>query len=317
MKNPIKFILLKLNLFDGEGGASGDGGTAGMGESNNTSSVATKNGKVDLSKVRYGVQTDGNGENNEGVDNLDEGKKPTTDDRRKAFKDLVSSEYKDIYTEETQKMIDRRFKETKKLEKQLSEQNSILDMIFAKHGITDGNLESLKTAIENDDSYWEDAADEANMTVEQYKKFDKLQKQNAELLRMQEQQREFEQINSQLEQWNAEAEEIKKTFPNFDLETEAQNPEFAKLLKNGVPMEHAFKVIHMDEISSELMQNTARMTEKRVVDNLRSKGKRVVENGASSQSGFTTKTDPHKLTREDRAEIARRAMRGETISFSS
>lgn len=311
MLDTIKFIHFNLSLFDGEGGASGEGGNGVVGEGNN-GLVATDTG--DLSKVKYGVQTDSDDGVVEDGENTDSPKK-TTEDRRKAFNDLISKEYKDIYTEETQKMINRRFKETKKLEKQLSNQSAVLDMVFAKHGITDGNLESLKSAIENDDSYWEDAADEANMSVEQYKKFDKLQKQNAELLKQQQQQREFEQVNSQLEKWNSEADELKKTFPNFDLETEAQNPDFQKMLLSGVPMDHAYKVIHFDEINSHLIQKTQKMTEKRVVDNIRSKGKRPSENGASSQSGFTTKTDVTKLTKEDRAEVARRALRGEIISF--
>ena len=47
----------------------------------------------------------------------------TLEERRKNFDQLINGEYKDIYTEETQKIIDRRFRETKSLEQQLS-QNS-------------------------------------------------------------------------------------------------------------------------------------------------------------------------------------------------
>lgn len=38
----------------------------------------------------------------------------TLEAKRRAFQDLVNGEYKDIYTEETQRIIDRRFRETQK-----------------------------------------------------------------------------------------------------------------------------------------------------------------------------------------------------------
>ena len=40
----------------------------------------------------------------------------TLEERRKAFRDMVAGEYKDVYTEETQRIIDRRFAEFNALE---------------------------------------------------------------------------------------------------------------------------------------------------------------------------------------------------------
>ena len=71
----------------------------------------------------------------------------------------------------------------------------------------------------------------------------------------------------------------------------------------------------MDEIKAGVAQNTARKTEKQVVDGIRAKGSRPAENGTSSQSAFTVKDDPHKWTKQDRAEVARRVARGETIKL--
>ena len=86
------------------------------------------------------------------------------------------------------------------------------------------------------------------------------------------------------------------------------------MLRNGTPVEHAYKVIHLDEITSDIMRSTAQMTEKRVGNNIRSRGNRPVESSISSQSAF--KNDPRKFDREDRAEIVRRAARGEIIRLS-
>ncbi len=84
------------------------------------------------------------------------------------------------------------------------------------------------------------------------------------------------------------------------------------MLRSGVPMEQAYKVMHFDE----LQEATKKAQEEAIIANVKAKGTRPVENSTSSPSAsFTTKSDVHKLTKEDRAEIARRVMRGEKISF--
>ena len=55
--------------------------------------------------------------------------------------------------------------------------------------------------------------------------------------------------------------------------------------------------------------------EQLVTDNIRAKGSRPLENGTSQQGAFIVKNDVNALTKEDRAEIARRVRRGEVISF--
>ena len=104
-------------------------------------------------------------------------------------------------------------------------------------------------------------------------------------------------------------------YPGFDLEKESKNPQFLSMLRAGVPVQTAYEVIHMDDIKAGVAQTTARRTEKQVVDGIRAKGSRPPENGTSSQSAFTVKDDPSKWTKQDRAEIARRVARGETIKL--
>lgn len=120
----------------------------------------------------------------------------------------------------------------------------------------------------------------------------------------------------QLQKWYSEGEQVKAVYPSFDLAAESKNPQFLSMLKAGVPVQHAYEVVHMDEIKAGVAQNTARRTEKQVVDGIRAKGNRPAENGTSSQSAaFTVKDDPHKWTKKDRAEVARRVARGETIKL--
>lgn len=336
MKHNDILLNVSLRLFDGEGGAAApaagegapDGGTQGGSQA---SPAPTRRGKSgDFKNVLFGKQgsepTAAGGEPSaEGqaqpsaAGKGKEGDVVTTsntlEERRKAFQELVNGEFKDIYTEETQRIIDRRFREARNLEQQAAKQQPVIDMLMQRYKISDGDMSKLAQAVENDDAYWSEAAEEAGMSVEQYKQFQKLQRENAALLRAQRMRQNQQAAQQQLQKWYSEGEQVKAVYPDFDLGAESKNPQFISMLKAGVPVQHAYEVIHMDEIKAGVAQSTARQTEKQVVDGIRAKGNRPAENGTSSQSAFTVKDDPHKWTKQDRAEVARRVARGETIKL--
>ena len=239
----------------------------------------------------------------------------TLEDKRRAYRAMVDGEYKDQYTEDTQRIIDRRFRETKNLEAQLSQQKPILDMLMQRYKIGDGDLSKLSAAIENDDAYWSEAAEEAGMSVEQYKQFQKLQRENLALRQAQRQRQSQQAAQQQLQKWYGEAEQMKADYPEFDLAAESKDHQFLSMLRSGVPVRLAYEVKHMDEIKAGVAQNTAKATEKQVVEGIRAKGARPAENGTSSQSAFVVKDDPSQWTKKDRAEVVKRAARGEKIKL--
>ena len=323
-------LHLTLDLFDGAAGAAASGagegaGSGTQGETQQTSPAATRRGSSgEYSNVKFGKQDqpaaaggqqanppDAGEESKKGVETTSD----TLEEKRKAFRALVDGEYKDQYTEDTQRIIDRRFRETKNLETQLSQQKPILDMLMQRYKIADGDLGKLTQAIENDDAYWSQAAEEAGMSVEQYKQFQKLQRENAQLLQAQRRSQSQQAAQQQLQKWYQEAEAMKADYPDFDLGRESQDPQFLSMLRSGVPVKLAYEVLHMDEIKSTVAQTTAQKTEKQVVEGIRAKGARPAENGTSSQSGFVVKDDPAKWTKKDRAEIVRRVQRGEQIKL--
>lgn len=237
----------------------------------------------------------------------------TLEDKRKSYQELIRGEYKDLYAEDTQRLINQRFKETKALQAQVDEVKPLLDELNARYGTTD--VKGILQAIEKDNGYWESAAEEAGMEVEQYKKIKTLERQNAALMEAQKQQAEKARVQEQVGRWVQEAETLKGKYPGFDLQTELADDQFRRLLQAGTPVEHAYRVIHMDELMSGAVSAAAAAAEKNVTDNIRAKGMRPVENGVAAQSGFVSKTDVNKLTKADRAEMARRAARGELISM--
>ena len=324
-------LHVTLDLFDGAAGAAASGagegaGSGTQGETQQTSPAATRRGSSgEYSNVKFGKQDQpaaAGGQRASPPDAGEESKKQgvettsdTLEDKRKAFRALVDGEYKDQYTEDTQRIIDRRFRETKNLETQLSQQKPILDMLMQRYKIADGDLGKLTQAIENDNAYWSQAAEEAGMSVEQYKQFQKLQRENAQLLQAQRRSQNQQAAQQQLQKWYQEAEAMKADYPGFDLGRESQDPQFLSMLRSGVPVKLAYEVMHMDEIKSTVAQTTAQQTEKQVVEGIRAKGARPAENGTSSQSGFVVKDDPAKWTKKDRAEIVRRVQRGEQIKL--
>lgn len=335
-------LNIRLDLFDGGAAAGGDGAGAAAPASQNGDGAkggsqaapgSTRRGKSgEFQNVLFGKQSApaaaGEGGGQEGqqkssVAGSDKDKQPgvtTTSDtleaRRKAFQDLVNSEeYKEIYTEETQRIINRRFRETQNLEQQVARNQPLIDMLMQRYKISDGDIGKLTAAIENDDAYWSEAAEEAGMSVEQYKQFQKLQRENAALMRDQQQRRSQQAAQQQLQKWYGEAEQVKGVYPSFDLNAEVKNQQFLSMLKSGVPMQHAYEVIHLDDIKAGVAKMQAKATERQVVDGIRAKGARPQENGTTSQSAFTVKDDVSKLTKSERAEIARRVARGEIIKF--
>lgn len=317
---------LNLHLFAGEGGgaaaAAGDGASQGEAAqaAANLPGVTRRGKSGDLSNVLYGSEADAV-EQPQAAAGAQEPDVQTTsntlEERRQAFRDMVTGEYKDVYGEEVQRLIDRRFAETKNLQKQVDDAKPILDKLAARYNVLDGDMSKLAKALEDDHSYWTAAAEEAGMPEDVYREVQMLRQQNAQILRMQQQREQAQAANARVQQWIQEGQAVKANFPNFDLAKEMENPRFMSLLRSGTPVEHAYKVMHFDELMGEAVQTASKSTEKAVVNNIRAKGSRPAENGTASQSPFTVKRSVHQLSKADREEAIRRSMSGTMITFNS
>lgn len=238
----------------------------------------------------------------------------TLEERRKAYDEFKNSaDYKEFFDRDMQNIIKKRVANAKALEQQVADTQPVIDMLMDRYGSKD--IASLLTALEGDSAYWQDAADEAGMSVSQYMEFQKLQRENRALLQQQEMAVNRQKADAQLQQWTMEAEALKQSYPQFSLEEEAQNPEFIRLLQAGTPMEHAYKVLHLDEILTDTRNVTAAYTQKQVTENIKARGQRPPEAGLNSNNAITYKTDVASMSKQDILEMARRAKRGEMISF--
>lgn len=320
MKKRVELLDVTMDLFDG-GAAGGEGTGAEGGQTGEGTAQAPAAGEQKQEKkpvVLYGKQDPtGAGTEETVVDKPAETvtTSDTLEDRKKRYRDLMNGEFKDLYTEDTQRIIDRRFRQAKAAEEQLSKNQPIIDMLMDRYKITDGDPAKLQKAIDADNALWAKAADEAGMSVEQYKEFQRIKRENKTLLAEQQARRTRETVDRQAQAWIQEAYAMRELYPHFDLGTEMQDRQFMSMLKSGVPVRTAYEVRHMEEIKKAVEQSAAKATEKQVVDTIRAKGMRPAENGTAAQSGFTVKDDVSKLSKKDRAEIARRVARGEKITF--
>ena len=311
MKKLIFFRPLNLQLF--AEGAGGDGGTGADGATGATATVAvsqTKGVKNPLADVKYGIQEES------ATPPVAKVEEPATEDREAKFNELIKGEYKDLYDARMQDTIQKRLKGSKENEAKLNALIPTLEMLAKKYGVKDASdINALNKAIEEDDSFYEAEALEKGLTVEQLKEIRKMERENAELKAQMNEKQRRENAANQYAAWMEQAKEAKKIYPTLDLNTEAKNPEFLKLLHAGIDVGNAYLVIHKDDIIPAAMQYTAKTVEQKLTNKIIAGGARPTENGNSSQSASVVKSDVSQLSKADRQEIIRRVQRGEKIRF--
>ena len=172
-------------------------------------------------------------------------------------------------------------------------------------------------AIDSDESFYEQEALEKGLTVAQLKEMKRLERENAAFKEAQSEREAQEQSQKIYDGWLEEGEALKTKYglKDFDFAKECDNPDFCKLLQNGVSVESAYKAIHLDDMIGGAMAQTAEAVRQSVVNSISNRSGRPSENGASSINSQIFKTDVNKLTKADRDEIVKRVARGEEITF--
>ena len=343
LKTTLRVIL---SLFDGGAAAAGaaagasggaEGGASAQGDTTNASSSSTRKGKTgEYANVVFGKQETHDNTGTSSGEPKGEGAKMQQhdagaagkggEDLKKEFLDLVNGKYKDVYTAETQRIINRRFGEEKAKDKKIADSQPIIDTLMRHYGVTDGDMSKLRAAFEGDAAInsvlYNAEAESMGMSVEQYREYARMQQENEALKRQEEDRQRQQKADETYNDWIRQASELVGTadapgeYPDFDLKHEvAENPRFIAMLRAGVPVKDAYEVSHLGDIQARSAAKAAAEMEKRVMDNVRAKGMRPNENGTTSQPGVIVKSDPSKFTKADRAEIARRVRRGERIVF--
>lgn len=310
-------------LADGGGASTGASTSEGTGESSGAVTggmrdVPGSQGEDDLSNIEFGIsmqsqevaQPEAKGDNTT--------KTPTEAELQHAFDEMIKKggQYHDQFDKRTQDIVNKRFKETKKLEKTLESHNEILGVLAAKYGLDASDSEGILKAVNEDDSLFESAAFEQGLTTEQYRNKLKLEQENKALRAAQEEAARNTNAEHIYAGWLKDADAVSKKYGvDIDLAAEIENPDFTNLLSNGISFEAAFKTVHFDDIVNGAMATTASQVEKAIVNNITSRQARPAENGTQSASGKIFKSDASQLTDAELDECIRRVARGAQISF--
>lgn len=137
----------------------------------------------------------------------------------------------------------------------------------------------------------------------------------------------------------AEAEGLYEHYPDFDPASALADPELGAILRGekAPTLRRLYEAVHMDQIVekrvaaamddayintvaseveravSTMVDTAVRETEERIFDHIRTRGHRPAENGTAGAPGIRMHPAVDRLTRRDRALLAERAGRGETV----
>lgn len=331
-----KLCTKSVNVMDLQMFAEGGDGSAAAGETSQSAGADSshsegshwQDGEAKLDeKGSAGRESDspadkgGGSENGEGEAG-EEAKKPSPAERRRAFGQMMSGEYKDLADEMMQNAVQIA---AQNLEAS-PEMRGLLEAIAEKYGTDATDLTALTDAIRNgvvkDDAYFERIAMEKGISVRTAREMDKLETQNKRLTAQQQAAQQMQKAAAERARiaqiqakWDAEAEALKAKYPEFDREEVLANPEVEKMMRAGCSMEAAYRAAYFDRLMARQTAATAQQTEQGVLNRVQQRASRPAENGTRPGGAVQTHLDVEHMSRKDREALEKRVLRGEIITL--
>lgn len=324
-----------------EGGADGDAGEGGNGLSGDFAADIKKYFGVDAGpdagdsngETKQAVQETASAAATEATDEAATSGQQNGDDPDAEFETLIKGKFKDQFGRRTQGIINERFRKNKEteaaLQKELDGYKSMSAVLLDKYGLDENATpEDLAEAIKGDNTNFSRQAMAAGMSVEAYRDgfFSEQQNRAAQAQEQAQQQAAAEQeqamqrdqaMQQTFSQWQTEAEELKKTFPAFDLETEIKgNEDFRRALVAGLPVAQAYYGANFEQISSGLVAAASQDAARKTAQTVAANRARPMEGGMASGTGIQTgPVDVNSLTGDQVLDIIKQVERGARITF--
>lgn len=200
---------------------------------------------------------------------------------------------------------------TKAAEDRLAQLTPALEDLSVALGLDPKNLDIeaiIKAANEKGQMFYADKAFELGTNNDTARKIVKaeLQHERDEALRKQnedaaEKQRQDEAFRQHIQGLMQQGEELKKTFPAFDLQAEMQNPKFRELTRPGAfSVEDAYRFLHRAEIESKAAEVIAQQQAIKLANSIRAGQQRPTENGTAAQAPTVTTFNYAQATPEQK-----------------
>nr|DAE62427.1 MAG TPA: YsxB-like protein [Caudoviricetes sp.] len=244
-------------------------------------------------------------------------------EKRRAFGQLMQSEYAAEFEEAMQRAAQLAVQNVQ----QSPDVKGLLEALGEAYGIDAqdaNNLAALTDAIKNgkvkNDEYYETMAAERGISVKTAREMDRME---SELQRANAEKQRTEQLRVAMEhqqraaavraQWEAEAAQLKVKYPEFELDEVLNNPSVADMIRRGIGLEAAYRAAYFDKLMEASTARTAQQVEQGVAARIQQRAQRPAENGAHPGGAAEMKVDVAHMTAKQRAELAKRARRGERI----
>lgn len=216
-------------------------------------------------------------------------------------------EFAKLYGQDVQAAIRDRFKNQQADSQELERYRNLepmMKVLRERAGVESD--EELMAQVLDDDSLYEDAANEAGMTTAAYKEYLKFREEHDQHVREAEEQQQREAVGRHYQNLTQQAQALKQKFPNFDLDKELQNPEFLKLTSPavGVDVEAAYYAIHYNELAPQMMAYGMQRAKSQMAGTIQANGTRPREGGLNNPSPAANMTPNFKaLGRAERNKI--------------
>lgn len=316
---------LNLQMFAGEGagdGAAGDGAGAATGvEASDPGKQRLMELGVPESKIRKNrsyrapaVPAAAEPEKAQEPEVQDDAAKPTEGNHRMSWEEITKDPE---YQKELQNTIRARLKNSKAAEEKLAKLSPSLEILAKRYGQNPDSIDydALGKAIGDDASMYETEALEMGVSVEKAKQILMQERENKRLKAQMEQRHQEDSVMQHFQGLRQQAEELKKTFPSFDLQKELQNEQFFKWTSPevGMRVEDAYYALHRNEIQAAAMQVAVEKSKQKFSNAVQSGTRRPVEAGISGQAPSVSSFNMKSATRQQREELRRRIRAGEKI----
>ena len=280
---------LNIQLF-GEGG--GDGGASSSGEASAGEGIGTSDNVMpenmpDRAKKIYQkvLQKRGKVDNSQSV-TIPAEATPTEEETaqtptKKTFKELLDSDedYKKSHDDAVKKAVKDRFKTH---DAELAKYKSLVELGAKKYGIdttSESYLSDLETALTRDEAYYEQYAIDNDVSVETARKMVTAEDKIARWEEADRERKEAEESARMMDDLRKKEAAAKVKYPNLDLDTEMQSPEFRRLLAavNG-DVETAYFVTHRNELITDTVSKAIKQAQENTVNTIRANQGRPAEN---------------------------------------
>ena len=234
--------------------------------------------------------------------------------QEESFESLIKGRYKADYDRRVKKAVMERFKSIN------SKFSPILDVLGQQYGIDVSDPEkidydALTRKLTDDKRLYEAEALEKGIPLDALMQMKRIERQNAALQRENAMAQGEMQRREEFDRIVRQFAEVQAVYPGADLSVELANPEFGRLVSNGVPARTAYEVLHRAEIDAARTRAVAQAAQQQAVAGIQANGMRPPEGAANAGNGVPVQFDPRKLTKQQREEIRARVNRGEKITF--